>query len=86
MAPASPLTPPASRPGGTPSCYRIQDPESRLYVRFTCIPAPRDQAPRIVARLTRRDRATRFPRYAGAAECFARFLAGQPLEIVRSDT
>ena len=67
-----------------PSVYRIQDVESQLYVRFTCLPSP-GPAPRVVARLTRRDRASRFTRHAAAAECFARYLAGQPLEIVRND-
>jgi hypothetical protein len=70
---------------GTPSVYRIQEPTSGLYIRFTCQPAPRDEAPRIVAKLTRRDRATRFTRHAAAAECFARYLAGSALEIVRCD-
>jgi len=69
----------------TLAVYRIQEPQSGLYVRFTCVPAPRDEAPKIVARLTRRDRATRFTRHSIAAECFARYLVGQPLEIVRSD-
>jgi hypothetical protein len=78
MQTASPAAP-------TPAWYRIQDPLSGLYVRFTCVPAPRDQAPRIKAQLTRRDRATRFVRHAAAAECFARYLHGEPLEIVRSD-
>ena len=67
------------------SVYRLQDLESGLYVRFTCIPAPRDQAPKIVARLTRRPRATRFVTHQAAVECFARVIGPAPIEIVRSD-
>ena len=90
MAIRYPLSVPASAVPATPgtnptSFYRIQDPESRLYVRFTCATATHERAPRIVARLTRRDRATRFARHSAAAECFARFLPGATLEIVRCD-
>jgi hypothetical protein len=67
------------------SFYRLQHPETQLYVRLTCVPAPRDQAPRITVRLTRRDRATRFPSHAAAVQCFARYIGAAPLEIVRSD-
>lgn len=67
------------------SFHRLQHSETGLYVRLTCIPAPRDQAPRIVVRLTRRDRATRFPSHSAAQECFARFIGPAPLEIVRGD-
>lgn len=75
----------AAPDAGTPSVYRIQEPLSGLYIRLTCTPAPRDAAPRIVARLTRRDRATRFVRHSAAAECFNRYLQGATLDIVRCD-
>ena len=71
-------------PAAPTTVYRIQDVESQLYVRFTCLPSP-GREPRIIARLTRRDRASRFTRHAAAAECFARYLAGATLDIVRCD-
>jgi len=71
--------------GGSPSVYRIQEPQSGLYVRFHCAtPIPGGNT-RITARLTQRDRATRFPTFPAAARCFARALGAAPLEIVRSD-
>lgn len=65
--------------------HRLFHPESGLYVRLTCTPAPRDHAPRIVVRLTPRNRATRFPSHAAAVQCFGRYIGAAPLEIVRSD-
>lgn len=66
------------------SYHRLFHPESGLYVRlgwkFT-----ESGKPIVNARLTRRDRASRFPRWSSAAECFARYLSGSALEIVRSD-
>ncbi len=79
------------------ACYRVQEPDSGLYIRFTCtlftspkregvIPHPSSLIlPRVKATLTRRDRASRFVTHAAAAECFARYLPGQPLDIVRCD-
>jgi hypothetical protein len=101
-APAAPVTPVTRHPslvtdGGSPSVHRIQEPDSGLYIRFTCTLAPSPKCegviphpsslipPRVKATLTRRDRASRFVTHAAAAECFARYLPGQPLDIVRCD-
>lgn len=65
--------------------YRIDDPHSGLAVEFVSESAPMAQAPRIHARLTRSDRATIFATRDHAADCFAKFLQGQALEINRID-
>lgn len=65
--------------------YCIQDIESQLYVRLTCKPAPGRQ-PKVVARLTKRERASRFVTHDAAAECFSRYLPGSIADIVRCDT
>lgn len=65
--------------------YRIDDPESALSVRFTCDKSSPNAAPKVRARLVRQDKATPFATHRQAAECFARFLAGQALDIVRVD-
>lgn len=67
------------------SVYLIQDVASQLYVRFTCKPSP-GREPLVTARLTRRERASRFTRHSAAAECFARYLPGAAAEIVRCDS
>ncbi len=68
-----------------PDCYRIQDPQSQLYVRFTCLPSPGPK-PRVTAKLTTRNRASRFTKRAAAEQCFAAYLAGATLDIVRCDS
>ena len=67
------------------SVYQIQDVASGLYVRFTCKPSPGRQ-PNVTARLTNRERASRFTRHSAAAECFARYLPGAVADIVRCDS
>ena len=65
--------------------YRIEDPATGLCVRLQATPSPACEAPHIVATLAASTDATRFIRWRNAAEAFARFCAGQPLEIVRVD-
>lgn len=65
--------------------YRIEDPVNQLAVRFHCEPAPAGDAPKITTELTAPERASVFAHYRDAAYCFAKFLRGQPLDIVRVD-
>lgn len=63
--------------------HRIVDPNSDLAIRFTCTPATAGEAPRVRARLTPAQYATRFTTRAVAEQCFARYLVGEVLEIVK---
>lgn len=65
--------------------YRIDDPNAQLAVRFIAERSTVAAAPKITARLTAPARATVFATRSHAEACFAQFLAGQPLEIVRVD-
>lgn len=65
--------------------YRIEDPQSGLCIRLHSIPADAPDAPKVVGRLTAGDTATWFASWRQAAEAFARYLPGQPLQIVRVD-
>jgi hypothetical protein len=65
--------------------YRIDDPQTGLAVRFRDVAVPKPAAPKIVASLVKPEKATTFSNWAHAAACFAAYLAGQPLEIVRVD-
>ena len=65
--------------------WRIEEPNSRLCVRFYSIPAAADEAPRIVPKLVPGKVACWFVSRDQAVEFFTRFLAGQALEIVRFD-
>jgi hypothetical protein len=65
--------------------WRIDHPDSGLAVEFVSESAPLPLAPRIHARLTRPERATTFATRDHAVECFAKFLQGQVLDIVRID-
>jgi hypothetical protein len=76
---------PAAPSAATNAYYRIQEPQSGLYVRFNCIAAARSKTACGEPQLTQRDRATRFVRYSAAVEYFGRCLIGQPFEIVRCD-
>jgi hypothetical protein len=65
--------------------YRIDDPNARLSVRFICEKSNASAAPKVFARLTKPADATTFNSFAQAAECFAKYLAGATLDIVRVD-
>lgn len=65
--------------------YRIEDPATNLCIRLDAVPAEAADAPKIVPRLTDGGTATWFPSWKQAAEAFARYLPGQPLQIVRVD-
>lgn len=65
--------------------YRIEDPQTGLCIRLHTVPAEPAEAPKIAARFTDGGTATWFPNWRSAAEAFARYLPGQPLNIVRVD-
>lgn len=65
--------------------WRIDDPQTKLSVEFRSVAVPTAAAPKIVASLVKTEKATTFSNWSHAAACFAAYLAGQPLEIVRVD-
>lgn len=67
------------------SHWRIEDVATGLCVRLHAEPSLADDAPRIVARLAPGPVATWFVQRAQAVEACARYLVGQPVEIVRVD-
>jgi len=65
--------------------YRIDDPHTGLAVEFRCLGSPAVEAPKIVASLVPVKEASIFMTRQLAIDFFARYLRGQPLDIVRID-
>lgn len=65
--------------------YRIDDPNARLSVEFVSEACAMADAPKVTHRMTRPERATVFATREKAQECFALYLVGRPLDIVRVD-
>ena len=65
--------------------YRIDDPQTGLAVHFRCEAAPAAIAPKVFAQLVEPAYATIFHARATAEACFAQWLCGQALDIVRVD-
>lgn len=65
--------------------YLLEDPVSGMCIRLHSLPVTSHQAPQIVPRLTHTRAATCFPTRRLAEQAQARYVAGQPLEIVRRD-
>lgn len=76
---------PALRVTPKDSYYRIQEPHSRLCIRLRGTPSCADAAPKVKAQLVPGSIACWWRTREQAEAVLARYLANEPLEIVRVD-